>query len=344
MRPGDLRQPQPRLGVGFLFAALLLLAPVLLAGCAEESRAPAGIVWRATCEPELVDVGDPIGFRLEGVWPDSLGPVEIHWCPPGDSILVVCRDSVDVAISEPWAARNYRMTLISPRTGRVRVPPVALVSTHGDTLAISDECWIGVSGRISEPEHARLAPLAPMVALRGFPWWLAAGGALFLAALVAAFLILRARRTRDEAAPTEPEVPPGEEFAEALRALRRKELGERGFARALAQELSWILRRYLGRRWLQPALEATRPEIVHWLPQTSLDVRGQVEVAGWLEETDRIKFGGHRPLLPEMDDLVARARRMVQHMEAAAADEAAVGTDATGEADVAGDGPGGTER
>jgi hypothetical protein len=85
--------------------------------------------------------------------------------------------------------------------------------------------------------------------------------------------------------------------------------------RAFAQELSWILRRYLGRRWEQPALASTRPEIVSWLPGTRLCVRDQGRVAWWLEETDRIKFAGYIPLAADAHGLLEAARAIVARTE-----------------------------
>jgi len=197
----------------------------------------------------------------------------------------------------------------------VRVPAAALVAASGETLALAPGPLVRVGGRIPPGVPADLRPLAPMASLRRFPWWLAAGGALLVAAAVGTLLWLRQRRRRRDGLAEPPPPPPGIEFAEAIRALLARELPERGEMRLFAQELSWILRRYLGRRWERPALASTRPEIVGWLPATGLCVRDQGEIALWLETTDRVKFAGHMPLLADARALLEGARRIVERTE-----------------------------
>jgi LPXTG-motif cell wall-anchored protein len=196
----------------------------------------------------------------------------------------------------------------------VRVPPAALVAASGETLALSLPARVRVGSRLPTTGEADLRPLAPLVSLRGFPWmWIVAAGALLAAA--AAALWLRRRRRRRAAAEEPPPPPPGIEFEAALRALAARELPERGEMRAFAQELSWILRRYLGRRWERPGSAATRPEIVSWLPRTRLCVREQGRIAAWLEEADRIKFAGHRPPLADARALAEGASAIVRRTE-----------------------------
>jgi hypothetical protein len=156
-----------------------------------------------------------------------------------------------------------------------------------------------------------------MAKLPRFPWLpviLAAAVLLLAGGLL--FYRWHTRRRALAETPAPPPPPPEIEFREALRRLRARELAERGEMRLFVQELSWILRRYLGRRWRRPALEATRPEIVRWLPATRLCVRDQGELASWLASTDRIKFAGERPLLGAAEELVARAEAIVARSEA----------------------------
>ena len=71
--------------------------------------------------------------------------------------------------------------------------------------------------------------------------------------------------------------------------LLKRRLPEHGRMREFTQEISWVLRCYLGRRWAQPALEATRPEILRWLPDTSLEVKEQQITVGD-GETKTVEF------------------------------------------------------
>jgi LPXTG-motif cell wall-anchored protein len=195
-----------------------------------------------------------------------------------------------------------------------------LVSAQGETLALTTAHTVMVGGRISAPDQAKLRPLAPLAGLRGFPVLAVILGVAGLALLAAGLLLWRRRRSEALGPPAPPPIRPEVEFRDGLEALLGRRLREEGRMRAFTQELSWILRRYLGRRWQHPALEATRPEILRWLPRTEMSVADQQEVAGWLEATDRIKFAGAVPLLTETDALVDKARHVVSRGQELAAE------------------------
>jgi hypothetical protein len=294
-------------------AALLLAAG--LAGCGRGGDSGSGIVWRAQAGTDTLAVGDALTLEIGGRWPRTAGTVHLAWGAPGDSLLLLGVDSTRVRAAAGREGRVYRLRCLAPRPGRVQMPPVALVAASGETLALAAGPLLRVGGRIAPGAPTDLRPMAPMASLRRFPWWLAIGGALLVAAVGAALWWLR-RRRRMRGAPAEPPPPPpGIEFAEAIRALLARGLPERGEMRLFTQELSWTLRRYLGRRWERPALASTRPEIVSWLPTTGLCVREQGEIAGWLETTDRIKFAGHMPLLADIRALLETAREIVDRTE-----------------------------
>lgn len=321
------------------WSAGLLVAAWLLGGCGGDDARLPGPALIAHCEPDSVAaVGDPIRLRLQASWPDSVSQAVVAWPPLGEGLIVLSRDSSDVPGAGSDHARDYVFTLIAPRAGRGRVPPLALVDAAGDTLARSRGWVLAIHSQVSSPEDDELAPLAPLADLRGFPWRTV--GILAVAVLAAGVLAWLWRRRRAARAPAvaPPPIPPAVEFAAAIDALRERRLAERGELRAYAQELSWVFRRYLGRRWDQPALEATRPEIVRWLPDVPLDVGDQVEVADWLTATDRIKFAGERLLLDASQALLERAERLVQRMEAIGRDVAGgppSGQPGAGAADIA---------
>jgi hypothetical protein len=309
-------------------AGLAGLCVVLAAGgtqCAR--RRPAGTVWTAVREADSVLVGDAFVLRVDGLWPETSGRAHLAWSAAPDSLLLARRDSSHVSAPRGWEGRRYALTLIAPRAGRVGIPAAALVSAQGETLALAAVDPIRVGSRLAASGERDLRPLAPPLGLRRFPWWMI--GAALVVALAGALAWRRwRRRGRPEAAPIESLLPPAEEFERALDDLTARGLPERGEVRAFAQELSWALRRYLGRRWDEPALEATRPEIMRWLPRTRYCVRDQGRVASWLEETDRIKFAGAIPTLARSGELLAEARALVGEAEAIVAREAAAQAEA----------------
>ncbi len=302
-------------------AALWALAAVAgFAGC----RPPAGQgpLWRATATADTVGVGDPVAVRLDARWPDSLRFVHLAWGLPRDTLLVGRADSVEVGAGEGWTARRYDVLLVASRAGRLTIPPAALVAAGGETLALTEARALAVGGRVDPHGEVALRPLAPLVAMRTVPWLPAALALLLAGAAYAAWRFLRRRGAAGEIAAAAPLPPPATEFHAALEALLATGYAERGQMREFVQELSWVLRRYLGRRWERPALEATRPEILGWLPHTELSVSEQQQLAAWLAETDAIKFAGRVPLLAAAQGLVEGARRLVRRGEEIAAERA----------------------
>lgn len=290
--------------VGQLLALALLAW--LLQGCRSGVPDSGGVLWRCACEPESAGVGDLIGLRIVGQWPDSLGQTHLRWQASTDTLLLVGSDSTDLSAPEGWTGRRYDL---------------ALVSVLGETLALAEAGEISISGRVDPDPQASLRPLAPMASLRDFPWRAAALVAALVVSLAAVLFWWYRRTAAIEGAPELPPVPPEVEFREGLARLMRLNLAQQGRMRAFVQELSWVFRRYLGRRWKQPALEATRPEILRWLPGTDFPVRDQQEVAAWLEETDRIKFAGQMPLFAGAESLTKRAEQIVSRSEEIAAEE-----------------------
>jgi hypothetical protein len=302
------------------WAILAGAVALVVAGCAERFADTGGVRWQASRTPDSLAVGDPIRLVLDGRWPDSLGSVHLAWAPHPDTLLSVARDSIALTSPEGWTARRYQLAVVPPRAGPLVIPPAALVDARGETLALTLPQTVQVAARRGPQDAGALRPITPMVGLRGFPWLWVVGGAVLLLAALGALGVWSRRKRMVEEAEEIPLPPPGLEFQEGLRHLLARRLAEHGRMRAFTQELSWVLRRYLGRRWQEPALEATRPEILRWMPRTDLSVRDQQEVAAWLEETDGIKFAGRTPLLDEAHTLVERARRVVTRGEELAAE------------------------
>jgi hypothetical protein len=88
-----------------------------------------------------------------------------------------------------------------------------------------------------------------------------------------------------------------------LDTLKNKGLLERGDAREHFFELSEILRRYLGERYLFPALDWTTEEITKYFKnQEKIELPTQTEVNRILKKSDLIKFAKAKAL-PETDEI-----------------------------------------
>ena len=128
-------------------------------------------------------------------------------------------------------------------------------------------------------------------------WRYVAGGVL-LAALLAGgiYWLVKKRPGRKQKSPEY--VPPEKAHEWALRMLsrlKRSDLLERGEVKAYYSELSNILRGYLERRYLVPALEMTTSEIQEALQRTAPEALQHPELLTVLQRADLVKFAKYIP-------------------------------------------------
>jgi len=302
-----------------LLGGLMLLA--ILTGCQDKMAVTETVSLKSDSSVDTLEVGDLFYLNLDAQWPDSLKAVHLALAVSPDTILIAGADSTNVAAREGWINRRYRLGLIATREGEFDLPPLRLISGNQETIATSQGYHLVVNSRLDDSASPELKPLAEMASLRDIPWFLLGAVLLGIALVVIAWFIWRRRFRQTQVDPGPPPIPPGIEFREGIENLISNRLPEKGQMRRYAQELSWLFRRYLGRRLSQPALEATRPEILRWLPNTKLEVKEQQLITAWLEQTDSIKFAGRIPLLDETERLRTEAETIVKRCEDAAAEE-----------------------
>jgi len=293
---------------------LLMGGGLFMSGCQESPPAdgqPRCVTRQAA---DSAGVGDVLILEAEVRWPASAGAASLVWNPPADTLLLIARDSTLAGLPEDWQGADYELRFLATREGIWTIPPALLIGAEGDTLAAGKPFQLAVGARVP-PEETQLRPLAEMISLKRFPYLIAAAAIAGLAVILFALWWWSRRKRAEEETSEIPLPPPDEEFEDRLDELLAAGYAQRGEMRLFTQELSWVLRRYLGRRWEQPAVEATRPEILRWLPQTDLAVGDQQQLAGWLARTDSIKFAGARPVLTETEELTTQARRIVEESE-----------------------------
>jgi hypothetical protein len=142
-------------------------------------------------------------------------------------------------------------------------------------------------------------------------------GLLALAALALAAIfgrrLLAARRARQAAPPPPPPPrPPDEEALEALDALAGSGLAERGAWKDFFTELSFVIRRYVGRRYGVEALERTVDELSERLERLSTPGLERRALARVLFEAEQVKFARYTPPPEAGAEALAWARAMVE--------------------------------
>jgi hypothetical protein len=155
----------------------------------------------------------------------------------------------------------------------------------------------------------------PVLEDNWIPVYIAAG--LLAAGLVALLTVfasryLRARKAR--AVPPPPPRPPWEIALEELAALRRKKQSmiEAGQGTQFVEQLSHVIRAYLGGRFHFDGLETTTDEMLAQLKQHQAGVGFTQEVGMFLGRCDLVKFAKAEPDADEVDLLFAKAQDLVQ--------------------------------
>lgn len=209
----------------------------------------------------------------------------------------------------------YEVTTFALDTARVAAIPVRFTAGE-DTFTVStDSAWLPVISTV--PEDAEdVRDLAPLVEFPSSRWpWVAAAAALLLLALLIALYVRRRRRAGEPDAPPPP-LPPEQEAMDRLTALEHVDLSVAENVQPFYDELSGLLRTYVGRRLHVRAMESTTGELVrelqrrHALPERILERLREV-----LTASDYVKFADATPPPWQGRDLIATSRSFVHDVE-----------------------------
>ncbi len=302
----------------------LRLLPVLWAICA----APAAAQWapsrelsfRVSLSRDSVLVGDPIDLEISASGPegarlilpesaDSLGPLAVL-----ETGAVRQRGRGGLVQLE----RRDRVTAF--RTGGLTLPalPLLWVSDDGDTaVAWSSPVDLAVGSLLEEGAGLQdLRDLRGVVPLARPTWWLwvliAAGAALLLWLLLRLVSRLSRRSIPQILRPPDPPLPPEIAFERGYRALQSKRLPEAGRIKEFYGEISLLLRAYMEGRFMIPAVEETRTELMSRARRIeSLSSDRLRDLDEWLAEGDLVKFAKLDRLLDEARDYGERAAEWV---------------------------------
>ena len=305
---------------GLVRVGLVGLAVGLVGGFAVGRPASAQEARIAmTVDTTLIHVGDPVTVRLavdhpEGwtvEWPDSfaVAPFEVlsaEFSPP-------------VTVTDGGGLRSTATLVVTSfELGDLEIPSIAVPVTAPDGTVqtiVTNSFRIGVE-TIGLDESGDLrdikGPLSlPRTWWRVLPWVLLA---LALAGGVAYYLHRRGRAAPASAPPV-PRAPPRpyhELALEALRALEKSSLLERGQIKEYHVQISEIVRRYIEGQLEVPALELTTQEVAGGMQRAALGDRVTGAFRTFLERCDLVKFAKLRPGSDEARALMAQARELVR--------------------------------
>ena len=278
-----------------------------------------------TVDTTMIHVGDPIAVRLavdhpEGwtvEWPDSfeVAPFEVL--------------GVDLAAPEPAADGDglrsaATLVVTSFELGELEVPGIAVAVTAPDGMTrtlVTDPFRIGVES-VGLDESGDLRDIkGPLSLARS--WWGTLPWVVLAVALAGgvAYHLHRRRRAAPESRPAVPRAPPRpfhELALEALRALEKSSLLERGQVKEYHVRISEIVRRYVEGQFQVPALELTTGEVADGMRRAALGAPITEAFRGFLDRCDLVKFAKLRPGADDSRALMERARGLVRMTSGAA--------------------------
>lgn len=296
---------------------LLCLCAALAASPPEGEAPPAwqpeGVAVEASAGPTRVTVGDRILYTLVISVPKGL-----EVTPPalgqkiGDfHIREMGREQA--ARKEGKEEHRFLYDLRVYETGEKLIPPLAIAvrddkgratEVDGGSISVAVESVLDVDPKDIKDIKPPLALAYIPVALLA---WLGAGAAL---AVVAVILVARRRRPKEERKPPPP--PPHVIAYDELRRLLGMNLIARGLVMEYYVRISWIVRRYIERRFGLRAPERTTEEFLAEAAASGrLDVRARTLVGDFLEKCDMVKFAKYGPTGDENEGAYASAKRFV---------------------------------
>jgi hypothetical protein len=208
---------------------------------------------------------------------------------------------------------------LTPGTHALESTELSVVTKQGLVGRVKSGAFrVEVKSLIGNEPNAKLRePTKPVVVMQDDYTLLYIGGGLLAALLLAALSVLVYRfvqRRVKPVPPPPPPRPPWEIAVEKLAELRRRkaEMVAAGQAGQFVDQVSDVVRAYLGGRFRFDGLESTSDELLTHLRKASVPVELFNEVGSFLRRCDLVKFAKVEPDAEEADWVLLKAQEIVQ--------------------------------
>lgn len=309
-------------------------------GSCEEDPVPAGHAVRVETrvEPARPKVGDRVLITYRLLAPSS-DRVEFE---PDPAAFAQPGNELEYARSQPDRDRRAHAgpggmvygevsVAVQPfKTGEIVIPrQLARLNAAGDVVRL---CTPAVRFRVSDPfgntPHPTAKDLTPPeeVTAETLRWRYVMFAVDAAFALIVATVLLNtwARSRPKPEAPPPPPIPPWISATEALEVLSRGDLLSRGLTKDYYDQLSDIVRRYIGALRNFDALEMTTIEVLAKLKRVPIAGVTTAEIAHLLTECDLVKFARHVPSHEESEKILDVAFGIVKRSSPAGQKSAAL--------------------
>lgn len=347
MITGMTRRTTPR-RIGDLRTAALF-ALICLACAPPAAAQPAageGLTFLVSLSRDSILVGDPVELRIEASGPEGARLVLPEAADSVGPLAVLSAGAVSGTTRGGRTTLQRRDNVTAFRTGTLTLPslPMLWIRGDGDTLAAwSRPVDLRVGSLVQEGATLEdLRDLRGVVRLSG-PAWLR-WAIIAVAAAVLAWVLMRHRPRFGRKAlpallrPPDPPLPPEIAFERGYRVLLARRLAEAGRFKEFYGEMSLLLRAYIEGRFLIPAVEETRTELLEQAGSIqALDDAKLRDLRDWLEEGDLVKFAKLDRLPDQAQEYGERARVWVIRTTPQAVEAEPAARPGTAEVGTAGD-------
>ena len=215
----------------------------------------------------------------------------------------------------------FELSVMAFEPGEHELGPVRLrvVTSDGIVGSVETEAvTVAIASLLAnEPDAQPRGPTEPVEVMQDDFTWLYVGGAILLAALIALGTWLFARwweRREKPQPPPPPPRPPWEVAVEKLADLRRRKqrMIDEGKGVEFVDEVSDVVREYLGGRFGFDGLETTTDEMLDELRAHRANQLLVDEVRVYLNRCDLVKFAKVIPDQEQVDVSFSKAQQIVQ--------------------------------
>jgi len=273
---------------------------------------------KATVDVATVTIGDVIKLTVEATRPKavkiafpSMGPKLGEWVVRDSQLLPQQEISPDMVID------TLRLQLTIYKIGDVEIPAlnVEVVKDQGRKETVSSQPIKVKVQSVLDGDQLKEIKHQAEIPVDYKPLFLLLAALAALALIV--FRVVQFFKSRKRSAIAEPQDlrPPAAIARQAIQSLLAKKLLENGFIKEFYLELSEIVKRYLGCRFVVISLERTTEEFMHDLKQAVISWEDSQRIKTFLMDCDLVKFAKYRPPADETRQIIENSFEIIDAAE-----------------------------
>jgi len=284
----------------------------------------------ATSERTEYRIGDQIEYRITVEWKSPVEYIRVEPSPAlGAFEIVRPPDVKQKRIGGGWRQEHTRYTLSTFETGDFTIPEFTVVYRDGagqeQRLPTPPARIVVQSVAPLRPDDTGIReakpPVLPPFRLSPQQIVMIVLAAVVAAGVVGALVIRAIRKRRAQPAPIVPPRPIEEVAREALGRVAQSDLLARGLIKEYFDQVSDIIRAYLGQRYGFQGIVTTTSELIEALREPLHDSGHLGLVAEFSEEADLAKFAKWQPERLVCDHFLETAYRLIDETTPRLAEE-----------------------